>query len=563
MSSLDERTAGHNVTSHRHRGEPCRSRRNAGLCVAVGIWLVALAAEGPMHVLAGAADQRTEVRAQDATAPVLFVVPKIEIEPDTQSKLFWFVLTGGEEVAPGTHVLIRGLSTGVSFTSGQADADGGWVVSLAELEELEIKVPRSLSGNLNLDAALVDGNGAVLDEHPVELVVKPAAVAEPNVATIDPPPKYEAIATGAVPSRAAKPDQVTASPIDVKAEAAIRPAKSQPTDGAPAVAAAPPPQAEPAGAAAPTRTGTDVAPPLETAITTAPPPPVAAAPSGPGADAVPPREGTVAAAPPLQIEPAGAAAPTRTETEAAPPQEAVITTAPPQAVKPVAAAAPSRPQANAAPPREAVAAAPPPPVTPTAGPAPSRPEPDAARQPAAVVAALPPVGPAAPALVVAPALDAEAAAATRFAVSVSGRPEDLPPGTVVRVSGLRGGVTLSGGRANSDHGWVVPLWALDDLRIRVPSDTSGNLALVVALVGNDGAALAERSVALRITPRFAAAPRDLALPQERTVAAPALAQATLLAEQGDRSLAQGHVAEAREHFTRAIDLVVSQFQRPT
>jgi len=104
---------------------------------------------------------------------------------------------------------------------------------------------------------------------------------------------------------------------------------------------------------------------------------------------------------------------------------------------------------------------------------------------------------------------------------------------------------------------------LDDLRIRVPSDTSGNLALVVALVGNDGAALAERSVALRITPRFAAAPRDLALPQERTVAAPALAQATLLAEQGDRSLAQGHVAEAREHFTRAIDLVVSQFQRPT
>ena len=112
----------------------------------------------------------------------------------------------------------------------------------------------------------------------------------------------------------------------------------------------------------------------------------------------------------------------------------------------------------------------------------------APRQDAAVTTSPPPVRPAAPALVVPPVLDAEAAAATRFPVSLGGRPEDLAPGTVVRVKGLAGGITLSGGQANAGRGWVVPLWALDDLKIRVPPDMSGTLDLDIALVDNDGAA---------------------------------------------------------------------------
>ena len=138
----------------------------------------------------------------------------------------------------------------------------------------------------------------------------------------------------------------------------------------------------------------------------------------------------------------------------------------------------------------------------------------------------PPQRPSAPALVAPLALNAEAAVATRFNVSVGGSLGDLPPGTVVRVSGLPRGATLSGGQANAERGWVVPLWVLDDLKIRVSPDTSGDFDLVVALVDNDGAALAERSVALRIKPRVAEVPRDLASPNKTTIAAPAPTEAS-------------------------------------
>ena len=95
------------------------------------------------------------------------------------------------------------------------------------------------------------------------------------------------------------------------------------------------------------------------------------------------------------------------------------------------------------------------------------------RQDASVAPApQPPQRPSAPALVAPLSFNAEAAVATRFDVSVDGRPEDLPPGTVVRVSGLPSGATLSGGEANADRGWVVPLWGLDDLKIRVSFDVS-------------------------------------------------------------------------------------------
>jgi hypothetical protein len=138
----------------------------------------------------------------------------------------------------------------------------------------------------------------------------------------------------------------------------------------------------------------------------------------------------------------------------------------------------------------------------------------------AAVTGTPPQRSRAAALVVPLTLNAEAAVATRFDVSVGGSPEDLPPGAVLRVSGLPRGATLSAGQANADRGWIVPLWALDDLKIRVSFETSGELDLVVALVDNNGATLAERSVALRVKPRVAEVPRALASPNKTTIAAP-------------------------------------------
>jgi hypothetical protein len=173
---------------------------------------------------------------------------------------------------------------------------------------------------------------------------------------------------------------------------------------------------------------------------------------------------------------------------------------------------------------------------------PSRSETDLAAQPEeqAAITMTPPQHPHAAALVAPLSLNAEAAVATRFDVSVDGSPEDLPPGTVVRVSGLPSGATLSGGQANADRGWVVPLWALDDLKIGLSPDTSGEFNLVVALVDN-GATLAERSVSLRIKPRVAEARRDLASPNKTTVAAPAPTETSrsLRAKRNDPPVSSG------------------------
>jgi len=348
MSSLTERAARRSVIAQHHADGPCRLGRGARLCIAVGISIAALTAGAPLHVRAGAPSEAS--RAHGAAAPVLFVLPRLEVEPAEQAKLFWFVVKGGEDVAPDAHILIKGAPAGVSLSNGRAGSDGDWVVPLSELDELAITVPPGISGRLVLDAALVDGGGAVLDEHPVELVV-------------------EAVAAN-------------------------------------------------------------------------------------GAEAGPP-------------------------------------------VKPAAAAGPARPGTDAAPRPEAVDAAP----------------------PAA------PRGPA-PALFAPPVVDADAATATRFAVSINHRPEEFPPGTYVRVKGLAGGVTLSAGQANADRGWVVPLWALDELKIRVPPEMSGILDLHIALVGTDGEALAERSVAVHVRPRAAAAASELAAPGKTMVAPPAPARTT-------------------------------------
>ena len=103
-----------------------------------------------------------------------------------------------------------------------------------------------------------------------------------------------------------------------------------------------------------------------------------------------------------------------------------------------------------------------------------------------------------------------AALAAGTPTGVLAGPEDVARGPYFRVKGLPAGAMLSGGQTNAEHTWRVPLWALDDLKddlkIEIPSGLSGNLDLVVALVGSNGAVLAERTVALRVKSTVAATP---------------------------------------------------------
>jgi hypothetical protein len=168
------------------------------------------------------------------------------------------------------------------------------------------------------------------------------------------------------------------------------------------------------------------------------------------------------------------------------------------------------------------------------------------QQAAVIPAVQPPQRPSEPVLVAPRSLNAEAAVATRFDVSVGGSPDDLPPGTVVRVSGLPSGATLSAGQARADRGWVVPLSALHDLKIGLSPDTSGNFNLAVALVDNSGATLSESGVSLRIKPRVAEATSDLAVPNKTTVAAPAATEPSrsLRANRNDAPVRSGRQLSA-------------------
>jgi len=136
-------------------------------------------------------------------------------------------------------------------------------------------------------------------------------------------------------------------------------------------------------------------------------------------------------------------------------------------------------------------------------------------------------------LSVPPEVDIAPATAVRLPIHLSRSVDELPLGTCLRVSGLPAGVTLSGGQANPGNGWIVPLWALEDLKIRLsPDGVSGDVDLVVALVDNHNAVIDQQTTRLRISPAAhptpALADRDAA--SSVTAAPPLTDQKQVVAE---------------------------------
>jgi hypothetical protein len=110
-------------------------------------------------------------------------------------------------------------------------------------------------------------------------------------------------------------------------------------------------------------------------------------------------------------------------------------------------------------------------------------------------------------------------AALALGTPIGAPAQDAPPGPHVRVKGLPAGVTLSGGQTNAERAWIVPLRGRGALKIEVPGGLAGSLDLNVALVGDNGDALAERGIALRVKPAVAATPSSEAAAAQRSEAA--------------------------------------------
>jgi hypothetical protein len=136
--------------------------------------------------------------------------------------------------------------------------------------------------------------------------------------------------------------------------------------------------------------------------------------------------------------------------------------------------------------------------------------------------------------------------------------EAIPRKSFLRVRGLPPTASLSEGHSIAPGAWAVPLNGLPRLILNLPAAVSGKSELIITLVGEDGAVLAESQVSLVIQPGGqpaesgkAAAPAKLNRPEPPALTPADREAAEKLLARGERDLEQGNVAQARQFFLRA------------
>ena len=176
---------------------------------------------------------------------------------------------------------------------------------------------------------------------------------------------------------------------------------------------------------------------------------------------------------------------------------------------------------------------------------------------------------------------AEPATQIPFAIQVG--PQDaVPANSFIRLRGLPHSVSLSEGHAIAPGAWAIPLFGLATLQATIPAGLSGRSELIVTLVAVDGTVLAEGTSALLIEsvaepapsenppdPKHAGAlippipvpadrPDRNSAPKPPELAADEIARAEKLLALGERYLAQGNIAGARQFFQRAANAGLAQ-----
>jgi hypothetical protein len=145
--------------------------------------------------------------------------------------------------------------------------------------------------------------------------------------------------------------------------------------------------------------------------------------------------------------------------------------------------------------------------------------------------------------------------------------EAIPRNSFLRLRGLPPTASLSEGHAIAPGSWAVPLNGLTGLTLRLPETASGRSDLIVSLVGEDGALIAEARMALVIErgpapaepPKAVPAPPAPAAPKVQ--ASPAAADreaAEKLLKRGNSDLQLGNVAVARQFYLRAANMGLPQ-----
>ena len=163
---------------------------------------------------------------------------------------------------------------------------------------------------------------------------------------------------------------------------------------------------------------------------------------------------------------------------------------------------------------------------------------------------------------VASLVQATPASTVRLSIRV-GPPDALAKNSFVRVRGLPPAAALSDGHAIAPGAWAVPLAALPNLTIIVPTGVQGRSDVAISLVSVDGAVLAEASMALVVaSPQPAPVISKEAPPPPRPDPVPLSPaerdRALGLHAKGMEQLERGNVYAARKFFERAVDVGLAQ-----
>ena len=166
---------------------------------------------------------------------------------------------------------------------------------------------------------------------------------------------------------------------------------------------------------------------------------------------------------------------------------------------------------------------------------------------------------------VTPMTQAEPASNTRLAIQVGPR-EAIAANSFIRIRGLPPTVALTEGHVIAPGAWAIPLAALPNLSIILPTGLQGQSDIAISLVSVDGAVLAEARTMLccrRCPPPPRPSPREAQSPPAGAGVVPTLAPAELeralgLHAKGQEQLERGNIYAARKFFERAAEIGLAQ-----
>jgi len=123
------------------------------------------------------ADEVGGAYAQQVQPPTVSVAPILRAEPASRVRLS-IQVGPPAALAKNSFIRIRGLPPMAALSDGHSIAAGTWAIPLVALPTLSILLPAGMQGESSVGITLVGGEGDILAETKMMLVVSPAA-AEP------------------------------------------------------------------------------------------------------------------------------------------------------------------------------------------------------------------------------------------------------------------------------------------------------------------------------------------------------------------------------------------------